>query len=318
MWILCIVAIYVAKGFAMFVGLITLILLRTLFDYDFDALLCYYNKNSEYYRATGVTRNDILNDKGYAGEFNAYVLSKKIKVPHKTLYNVCVPMPNGSFQEVDAIIITPNNVYVLECKNRAGYFEIDYGKKYWTQYIGNQEHEVPNIYLQNEEHIIAIDNFLLSKKVIDVSLIYLSLVLTDGDLFFNDEVERPDNFCMGNLFYLAKGIEQKEHHSQSKYGDDFMNNVYMALLPYALNGKAAKQSMLNERERRGKNGEIARGNYRYYRFENGVPIVDNLRLALLTDENTLLRKDNVYTQIGFSCDSFYYWFPVPNTTYNEK
>lgn len=46
-WLLCVVVVYVTKGFAMFVGLMTLILLRTLIDYDFDALLCYYNKKSE-------------------------------------------------------------------------------------------------------------------------------------------------------------------------------------------------------------------------------------------------------------------------------
>lgn len=308
---------YTAKGFTMFVGLIVLALFCFLISYDFDAILCYYNKKSEYYRATGVTKEDISKDKGLAGEFNAYVLSKKIKVPHKTLYNVCVPMPNGNFQEVDAIIITPHEIYVLECKNRTGYFEIDFNKKKWIQYIGSQKHEVDNIYLQNQEHIIAIDNYLLSKGVINESIVYLNLLLTGGDFFFND-IKFPDGFSLGDMFHLVKVIEHYERHNQHNRGEDFMNNVYMALLPYALNGKRAKENMVHEREMRGQRGEIARGNYRYYRFGNDVPIVNNRMLALLSEENALLRKDNVYTQIGLLNEPSYYWFAVPNTTYIEE
>lgn len=302
-----------AEGFATFVGLIVLALFGTLTCYDCDALWCFYNKKSEFYRATGVTREELLKDKGLAGEFNAYVLSKKIKAPHRTLYNVCVPMPNGSFQEVDAIIITPHEIYVLECKNRTGYFEIDFNKKFWIQHIGSQKHEVPNIYLQNQEHIIAIDHYLLSKEVIKESIVYLNLVLTGGDSFVNSDMKTPDEFYLGDMFQVLKCIESKERHSQNTHDDDFMDHVYMALLPYALNGKRAKESMIREREIRGQSGETARGNYRYYRFEN-VPDA----LGLLSEENALLRKDNVYTQIGYYCDTFYYWFTVPTMTYIEE
>ena len=308
---------YIAKGFAWFVGLITLALFGTLISYDYDALMCYYNKKSEYYRATGVTKEDISKDKGLAGEFNAYVLSKKIKAPHKTLYNVCVPMPNGNFQEVDAIIITPHEIYVLECKNRTGYFEIDFNKNIWIQHIGSQKHEVPNIYLQNQDHIIAIDNYLLSKEVINESIVYMNLVLTGGD-FFSNNVKIPDNFSLGDMFHLAKVIERNERHNQHNRGEDFMNNVYMALLPYALNGKTAKENMVHEREMRGQRGEITKGNYRYYRFKNDVPIVEDSIIALLSEENVLLRKNNVYTQIGFFDEPSYYWFAAPTITYVEK
>lgn len=316
--ILTLIVGHASNGFSWLVGFITLALFATLIAYDFDALLCYYNKKSEYYRATGVTKEDISNDKGLAGEFNAYVLSKKIKVPHKTLYNVCVPMPNGNFQEVDAIIITPHLIYVLECKNRTGYFEIDFNKKNWIQYIGNQKHVFPNIYLQNQEHIIAIDNYLLSKKVFNESPIYRNLVLTGGDFFCNTDIETPEEFFLGDMFQMVKVIERNEQQVQKNRGEDFMNNVYMALLPYALNGKAAKENMVHEREMRGLRGEIVRGDYRYYRFKNDDSIVEDSIIALLSEKNVLLRKNNVYTQIGFLCESYYYWKAAPNITYIEK
>lgn len=309
---------YRAKGFTWFVGLIVLALFGFLAFYDFDALMCYYNKKSEYYRATGVTKEDISKDKGLAGEFNAYVLSKKIKAPHRTLYNVCVPMPNGNFQEVDAIIITPHLIYVLECKNRTGYFEIDFNKENWIQYIGSQKHVVPNIYLQNQEHIIAIDHYLLSKEVFNESPIYRNLVLTGGDFFCNTDIESPEEFFLGDMFEMAKVIERNEQQIKKNRGEDFMNNVYMALLPYALNGKTAKENMVHEREMRGQRGEITRGNYRYYRFENDASIAEDTIIALLSEENVLLRKDNVYTQIGFLCESYYYWGAAPTITYIEE
>lgn len=309
--------VYVAKGFAVVIGLILFMLLQFLLFYDLDAFLCYFNKNSEYYRATGITKEDISKDKGLRGEFNAYVLSKKIGVPHKTLYNVCVPMPNGSFQEVDAIIITQHEIYVLECKNRTGYFDIDFNKTYWTQYIGNQEHKVPNIYLQNQEHIIAIDYYLKSKGIITKNFVYLNFLLTGGDFYF-DNVEAPDEFTIGDLFYLARAIEHQEQGNKKNQGENFMENVYMALLPYALNGKIAKENMIHAREMEAKNGKIARGTYRYYRFEGGVPVAAGGLGGLLVEEEALLRKDNVYTQIGISAGPYYYWFAMPNIIYKEQ
>ena len=88
--------------------------------YDFDVFAAFFKnyKQSSYHLATGVTKKELYRDAGLQGEFKAYVLSRQLDIPHRILYNVCVPMKNGNFQEVDAVIITENLVYAIECKNR--------------------------------------------------------------------------------------------------------------------------------------------------------------------------------------------------------
>lgn len=309
------------KGLASWAYNVVFALTFFLMWFDCDALQCYYNKKSEYYRATGIKKENLAKDKGLLGEFNAYVLSKKLKMPHKTLYNVCVPMPNGSFQEVDAIIITQHWVYVLECKNRSGYFEIDINKKTWIQHIGNQEHKVPNIHQQNQEHILAIDHFLKSKGIcINENILYMNLLLTGGE-FFADKVQLPDTFSYGDLYDLAKLISNTEHAKRKDYGENFMEDVYMALLPYALNDAETKDFMVYQRNSKAENKEIPRGNYHYYRFEGGVPMGVKTEWFFLGLEDTILRRDNVYTQIGikeYASSPFYYWFAEPRILYTEK
>lgn len=283
---------------------------------DFTALECFFKnpKKSEYYLATGVTRKDIVNDKGALGEFYAYVLSQKLTIPHKTLYNVCIPMPNGNYQEIDAIIITNNWIYVLECKNRAGYFTGNFKSEIWVQHIGNEEHRVKNIYKQNQEHIFALECLLKSKEIIPSNDVYcVNDILTGGELRLDmgDSANRPAEFGFGDYNSLKGSILRLEKKSKEDRGKDFMEKVYRALLPYSLFDKQQRASMLSRREYLAEQKEFVRGNYRYYEFPNGVPGV--------TTENTLLRQDKVFTQVNFNInqeDSV--WITIPHIRYVEN
>ena len=64
--------------------------------YDFDVIYAFWDafKKSSYHLATGVTRKELYFEQGLQGEFKAYVLSRQLNVPHKVLFNVCIPMKN--------------------------------------------------------------------------------------------------------------------------------------------------------------------------------------------------------------------------------
>lgn len=287
-----------------------------LVSYDMTALACFFQspQKSEYYLATGVTRKDIVNDKGVLGEFYAYVLSRKLKIPHRTLYNVCIPMPNGSYQEIDAIIITNRWIHVLECKNRAGYFTGNFNSEIWVQHLGREEHRVKNIYKQNASHIAALEYFLKSRQVLpDMGVFCANSMLTGGEmrLDMGDINEMPADFGFGNYNLLKKSMEDMEKNQSAVRDDDFMEKVYRALLPYALFPKAKRESMLMERESRAKNKEFVRGNYKYYEFPNGIPG--------LTDDDTLLRQDKVFTQIKVDENERNpLWITIPYLRYEER
>ena len=287
-------------------------MLLLLIIYDLDAVQCLFNKKSEFYRATGHTQKDVLKDKGLAGEFTAYVLSKKLNALHKTLYNVCVPMPNGNFQEVDAIIITSHDIFVLECKNRSGHFSGYYTSQMWLQHIGSQEHEVPNIYLQNQEHIAAIEYFLKSKELMPEFGTCHNMLLSNGHMSLDISGDIA-NFYYGDIDFIKKNISEKCAKAQAQAGEDaaFIESVYLALLPYALNGTARKEQMLKEREARKK--EFAKGEYCYYKFDDSTAVHEQLR------RGDLLRKNEIYTQIVTPLEDGknYYCITVPNMDYEE-
>lgn len=298
--------------------LLTALLLVILFLLVFDvrAVACFFEKpeESEYFLATGVTRKEVLNDKGLLGEFNAYVMSRKLKVPHKTLFNVCVPMPNGNYQEVDAIIITDNWLYVVECKNRGGVFTGTFEDKNWVQKIGSKTHSVYNVYLQNQDHITAIEYFLQSKGVITAGDPYCySTMLTGGDLQLSVTNNRvPIDFAFGDASFISSQIASVENRRTENRGENFMDRVYMALLPYALLDKKKRDHMQATRKELSDKGGLKKGEYHYYYFENGIPGI--------ADVETVLRENRVYTQIstGNQDDTFPIWKTMANLKYAER
>lgn len=277
-----------------------------LVSYDLDAVQCMLYKKSEFYRATGHTMKDIVRDKGIAGEFSAYVLSKKLDFPHRTLYNVCVPMINGNFQEVDAIIISQNNLYVLECKNRSGNFNGYYTSQMWKQRIGDQEHEVPNIYLQNQEHIAALEYYLKSKGIMSEFCVCCNILLHGGNMSLNI-IGNESNFYWGDIDSVKKYITEVHAGIMAREDESFMDNAYLALLPYTFYDRRERKQMLEARQARIK--EFAKGEYRYYKFDDTT-----------VGEEYLLRKNRIYTQMMMPLedDNGFIYMTMPGLDYQEE
>ena len=262
--------------------------------FDLDTLECCLRgyKKSSYYLATKLGIKEISRDEGLIGEFKGYVLSRTLKVPHKILHNVCIPMRNGNFQEIDTIIITRNIIYVVECKNRVGKFVGKFEDKEWVQYLGNQEKVVENIYLQNQQHTMALDQFLLDRGIIQNGQnVCMNVVLTTGKMkLAADNV--PLDFVMGNARKVRKYIE-----SMDKVFDDgtdtsgIMNQIYKALLPYALYTNIERSMMMEERNVRSFTKEFAKGEFCTQWVLTGISGVTN------PGEKAEVRSNNLYTQV---------------------
>ncbi|MDO5381400.1 MAG: nuclease-related domain-containing protein [Eubacteriales bacterium] len=262
-----------------------------LIVFDADTFECYtfgYDK-SIYHRATGVNKYEIARDKGLIGEYKSYVLHRKIKVPHKVLFNVCVPMPNGNYQEVDAIIITNNIIYVLECKNRGGRFVGNYEDKKWKQYIGSQVNDAENIYIQNQKHTMAIDRFLLERGIISNGQnVCMNVVFSSGNMSLPKK-NIPLDFIFGDMRFIANYINR--HDKVFDDGTDTtqtMEKIYHALLPYSLYTKQERAAMLEERKVRSERKELAVGDF----YTEKVQDTKNG-----THSQLIVRHNKIYTQI---------------------
>ena len=268
-----------------------------LYFIDTKALECYfigYNKSS-YFLSTGTRQKQIRSEKGLIGEFKAYMLSRTLTVPHKVLYNVCVPMDNGNFQEIDSMIITRRMIYVLECKNMEGEYIGTYDDKEWTQIIGSQEHTKPNVYLQNQLHTMTLDKFLLDRGIIQNGQnVCINMALISGSIKF-PQTNIPMDFRFGSMRKLSSFINtyDKQYSSQVE-GNGLIDTAYEALLPYALYTDTERKAMIEERAARKESGEFTKGAFREVAIEGGIPGITP------PDKITLLRYNRLFTQIQIS------------------
>lgn len=268
--------------------------LIVIFDLDtVESFLKGYKKSS-YYHATTEERNAIIGNEGLIGEYKGYVLSRTLKVPHKVLHNVCIPMRNGNFQEVDTIIITRNIIYVVECKNRVGKFVGSFEDKKWMQYYGNnKEKETDNIYMQNQQHTMALDQFLLDRGIIQNGQnVCMNVLLTTGKMKLSTKGPLPLDFVVGDARKIRAYIE-----SQEKRFDDgtdtsgIMNQIYEALLPYALYTKVERIMMMEERRIRSVSKEFAIGEFLTGYVDCGIEGVTK------PGEKAEIRMNRLYTQV---------------------
>ena len=160
----------------------------------------------------------------------------------------------------------------------------------------------------------AIEYFLQSKGVITAGDPYCySTMLTGGDLQLSVTNNRvPIDFAFGDASFISSQIASVENRRTENRGENFMDRVYMALLPYALLDKKKRDHMQATRKELSDKGGLKKGEYHYYYFENGIPGI--------TDEETVLRENRVYIQIstGNQDDTFPIWKTMANLKYAER
>lgn len=268
-----------------------------LYCIDTKAFECYFinYKKSSYFLSTGTRLKQIRSDKGLIGEFKAYMLSRTLTVPHRVLYNVCVPMDNGNFQEIDSMIITRRMIYVLECKNKDGNFIGSYDDEEWTQIIGSKEHKTENVYLQNQLHTMTLDKFLLDRGIIQNGQnVCINMALISGSIKFPQN-NIPMDFRFGSMRKLSGFINTYDkRYSAGIEGNGLLDTAYEALLPYALYTDEERKAMVAERDIRKESGEFTKGSFREVAIEGGIPGITP------PDKVTLLRYNRLFTQIQIS------------------
>ena len=285
-------------------SLVYLICLAMIYAFDLDATECYFfgYKKSTYGLASGVTKRDLKSNKGLVGEYKSYVLSRKLRIPHKILYNVCLPMPNGNFQEIDSIIITRNIIYVLECKNRGGTFVGKIEDKEWKQYIGSKEHQIDNIYVQNQKHTMALDRFLLEKGIMkNGQNVCINTVFSTGDMRLALDYV-PLDFIFGDMKFIKKFIEKNDKNfDDGTDTSNIMMAVYEALLPYALYSAEERAMMVRQRKILSEQKRVPFRTFKKNVINNGIPGITEPGKA------AIIRYNNVYTQLQISVGDGICW-----------
>ncbi len=294
----CLAGAYAQNGFIrlllMFLSIVYFVISIIQVKFDLDVVECFLSgyKKSSYYLATKEEFGNLARDEGLMGEYKGYVLSRKLNVPHKVLYNVCLPMRNGNFQEIDTIIITRNMIYVVECKNRGGIFQGSYDQENWVQYIGSKQNITKNMYMQNQKHTMALDQFLLDRGIIqNGDNVCMNVVFSAGDMQLPTQ-NMPLDFIWGDTKTVKEFIEKKDEEFEDGTDNTYlMNKIYDVLVPYSLYTNAERKEMMVLRDLRSQSKELAVGEFNTQYIENGIAGVTN------PGEIATVRWNKLYTQV---------------------
>lgn len=94
--------------------------------------------------------------KGFVGEWRIRRLVAKLGDQYSMYHNVYVRRSDGKLTQVDHVIVSRYQVFVLETKNYAGTIYGEESDTYWTQAFGKKERLFYSPILQNEGHVKAL------------------------------------------------------------------------------------------------------------------------------------------------------------------
>ncbi|WP_022777503.1 NERD domain-containing protein [Butyrivibrio sp. AE3009] len=251
-------------------------------------ILNYYK--SIYYEQNKYPFETVATDKGKMGEYLVdvgYQQFKRIYPQFKTyiFYNLLVPEPNGSFQEIDAVIVFGAFVFVIEAKNRGGYFaKCNLSDKYWSfRPFGGQTQNIYNPFLQNNEHIAALQHYLDQQEGMDFSPVFANYVTLAGNanLDWNQEGDTIDQLLIGDwritnvgglgaaltmeFAGFAEDMRTQSDDEPNCYDDKYAQQTIKALMPLINMSEDVKKAKM--RDRMDSDGDFGKRAYQYFYIE---------------------------------------------------
>ncbi len=284
----------------------------------------YYN--SAYFHQTGYLFEDVATDKGKMGEYLIEVNFRRAANAFPMLnpciyFNVLVPESNGSFQEIDALVIIGGAIFVIEAKNRSGEFRMNrISDKYWNLHQGESVQQIYSPLRQNSEHIVALQEFI--HNAIGLSPHFYNYVALSGKghIGYNVKVDAIDNLILGwwrvgsyqdiNNYFRQMFYEIiNSDYNDNIYSEEHKIKIIKALEPL-INMPENKKELLKE-ERLNDNTKNGKIDYRYYYFEekleNPVLIRTNfVHVQGLVNDRWLCGINNFeFIKDGDSIDEWY-------------
>lgn len=160
---------------------------------------------SAYYHQTKYPFEMVATDKGKMGEYLVEVGFQLAKSVFRNLkpyifFNLLIPEANGSFQEIDALVIIGAAIYVIEAKNRSGIFSMNaISDKFWSfQSYSGDSSRVYSPLMQNSEHVVALQSYLADKLDFNPTFFNYVTLSGSGCIDWNIQTDEIDSILLGN------------------------------------------------------------------------------------------------------------------------
>lgn len=254
--------------------------------------------SSEFAKATGLKKKEVLEKrtsgtdvKGNFGEYDAYyLLNKYLPGEKKWLFNVVISEDDGGFQEIDEICFWRDRAIVIEAKNYTGALMIDENAPVWTLSQRSGTHAVGNAFIQNHQHINALEQYLMRHVpgyYVGASPVMPACFVSMGLTQFGYAKSRHDiRYANTNtpVIHVKNIVEYAEFWAETTKSIEItkkVNEIYEALSSLPRYSKAQLRGMAARREETSYYRKEAFRGYTYY--------YDDLTA-------TMTRKNSLYTE----------------------
>ena len=183
-------------------------------------------EQSDYYKETHTSYEDMIIDKGKAGEYAAYRNICNISGYKKFLFNVYVEDSKNSAKktEIDLLLIHETGLYVIECKNFKGWIYGDETSEKWCQVFKNgKKFLFYNPIKQNYKHIQYLRHIVGTDKEIT------SIITFGDDATLKKITNTNDNLKIINNRELKRTLENKIRYMETRLQPEQVDELYNKL-----------------------------------------------------------------------------------------
>lgn len=242
-----------------FRGVVTLFLygLIIINPYYFKYALHY--KTSDWFRNTGYLPSEVCADIGLFGEYHATIDYSNLKGKYGKLYNgLIIPKPDGSFTELDLVMVSQYGIFVVEAKARGGSFYGHILDEKWRQQIGSQQNELQNPVIQNQNHINFLYLYLYKMKKADAHLVDITSFW--NDIYFASDAQihvENQNSTVRIIRSSRKAIKIRDlefYEGLARADVEMITDILDALPQYT---REEKRNMFVKREVQYRNGAFS-------------------------------------------------------------
>lgn len=216
--------IFIVIGIVLIYMLIRFIINKDIFG-KFKNIVLYYNGNSSEKFLNDLKNNnhDGVNDykincikKGIYGENKLLYVLQNSNIPMYILHDLNLEFENSKSQ-IDFLIITKRNVYLLEAKDLNGNLDIEIDGTF-TRRFGRYKKGIKNPMTQNLEHEVTLNKILKKEKLY---LKYKSVVVLTNDYSYinykKGTKEKYKNIIRNDQLYsYISNIEKKSNVCRSE------------------------------------------------------------------------------------------------------
>lgn len=249
--------------------------------------------NSDFYKFNQLPIEKVFTDKGLIGEYLVEGWLKGYQrepgcgplcCPFSILYNLMIPEPDGSFQEIDMVVITQYCLFAIEIKNRNYNLHIEHWSD--SNCVINGENAYSPI-MQNEKHITALRYLLLHSEEVKRNLQYSPAILPintvclspyasfdvsyefdDWDLF---SMESSDFFVL-NGYNLTSSMNNKLQRLMAIEYCEYIDigEIYNYLYPYCEISSTEKSMSMRYRDEYNQNSKKHPWKYYLVQYDTGL------------------------------------------------